>query len=88
MSVVLLLCALLYTARIPIDEALHWEIRVRLCTHAREPHISVDTRTYQRVLGWDRYRYSRNGQEEYDAPQESWWTTEQNILLHVVPAAK
>jgi len=45
-----IVCALLFgPERVPLGEGTHWEIRVRLCTKANEPHVVVETRTYERL---------------------------------------
>ena len=78
-----LLCAVLFgPERIPLDDFTHWEIRVRLCTQSNEPHVIVDTRTYEIVRG-------PGGTVERKMLSEGpeGWVTAKDTRLYVTPEA-
>ena len=51
--VLFLACTLLFVERFPLDGIVHTELRGQLCTHNSEPHVHMESRTYERTQQQD-----------------------------------
>jgi hypothetical protein len=75
---VALLCVILWTERIPLDDAWHWEVRLRWCPEATSVRVELQERSWRRVRAQTPdgpvWQYDRDdGQPPLPAPAEEWW---------------
>jgi hypothetical protein len=81
-----LLCVVLWTERIPLDDAWHWEVRLRWCPQsATAVRVELQERTWRRVRAQDGWQYDRDdGQPAVSAPAEEWWKTVRIVVLEAL----
>ena len=73
----MLACAVVFgPERIPLDDVTHWEVRVKLCTQYNEPHLIVESRTYERTRTAD-------GGEIRPFGDGDGWRQEKDVRLYI-----